>query len=87
MVDSAFSGIDPALCILSDCCARGMRLRMFGKGKEDEVTQSVLPALKLPVPVFGFYAWGEIGPIKGEYQGLSHQYQQHTFVSALIGLE
>ena len=77
----------PALALISNCCARGMRLRTFRKGNDDEVTEAILPALKSNVPVFGFYAWGELGQIKGEYQGLKHQYQQHTFVSALIGIK
>ncbi len=64
-----------------------MRLRTFRKGNDDEVPEAILPALKTAVPIFGFYAWGELGQIKGEYQGLKHQYQQHTFVSALIGIK
>ena len=77
----------PALAMISNCCARGMRLRTFRKGNDDEVPEAILPALKTAVPVFGFYAWGELGQIRGEYQGLKHQYQQHTFVSALVGIK
>ena len=80
------SASEPALCLLSDCCARGMRFRTFGKPDNDEILQAVLPALG-DVPVFGFYAWGELGPIRGEYQGMKHQYQQHTFISALAAIE
>ena len=43
--------------------------------------------MKKEIPLFGFCAWGELGEIKGEYQGLSHQYQQHTFVSAIVALK
>lgn len=39
------------------------------------------------IPLFGFYAWGELGRIKGDYEKLSHQYQQHTFVSAVLAVE
>jgi len=81
------AGDEPALCLLSNCCARGMRLRTFGKKTDDEVTQAILPALGNRVPLFGFYAWGELGRIKGEYEGLSHQYQQHTFVSTIVGIK
>lgn len=81
------AGTKPALALLSNCCARGMRLRTFTKGGDDEVKQAILPALGEGVPVFGFYAWGELGQIKGKYQDMNHQYQQHTFVSALIGLK
>ena len=34
--------------------------------------------------IFGFYAWGELGPIAGEFGGLPCMYQQHTFVSAVL---
>lgn len=85
--EASQAGVEPALCLLSNCCARGMRLRTFGKGTDDEVTEAILPAMKKTIPLFGFYAWGELGRIKGEYQGLSHQYQQHTFVSAVVGLK
>jgi hypothetical protein len=78
---------EPALLLMSNCCARGMRLRTFREGNDDEVKEAVLPALGKGVPIFGFYAWGELGRIKGEYQGMDHQYQQHTFVSNLIGIK
>jgi hypothetical protein len=81
------AGDKPALALLSNCCARGMRLRTFTKGGQDEVRQAILPALGGNVPVFGFYAWGELGRIQGRYQGMTHQYQQHTFVSAVVGVK
>ena len=62
-------------------------LRTFTKGGQDEVQQAILPALGGNVPVFGFYAWGELGRIQGRYQGMTHQYQQHTFVSAVVGVK
>jgi hypothetical protein len=77
----------PALMMLSNCCARGMRLRTFRKGNDDEVKEAILPALGKGVPIFGFYAWGELGRIQGDYQGMDHQYQQHTFVSNMVGIE
>jgi hypothetical protein len=79
-------GAEPRLVLLSNCCARGMRLRKFREGQEDEVKLAVLPALADHdgVPVFGFYAWGELGPIAGPFAGLSCMYQQHTFVSAVL---
>ncbi|MFW6107192.1 MAG: FIST signal transduction protein [bacterium] len=97
IVDSARQGIaelvhkapdsQPLVALISDCCARGMRLRQFRQASECEIRQAVLPALRKhgPVPpVFGFYAWGELGPIAGPFHGLSCMYQQHTFVSALV---
>jgi len=85
--DASAANAEPALCLLSDCCCRGMRLRSFGSGSDDEVTEAILPAMKTEIPLFGFYAWGELGRIKGEYQDLSHQYQQHTFVSTVVAIE
>ncbi len=76
----------PLLALLSDCCARGGRLRQFRKSDECEVKLAIAPALegKGDVPIFGFYAWGELGPIAGEFNGLPCMYQQHTFVSAVL---
>jgi len=87
VAETKAAGRQPALCLLSDCCARGMRLRTFGQKTDDEVTQAILPAMGDEIPLFGFYAWGELGRIKGRYEGLSHQYQQHTFVSTLVGIK
>ena len=81
------AGAVPAVCLLSDCCARGMRLRTFTKEGNDEIKEAVIPALGKGVPIFGFYAWGELGRIQGDYQGMDHQYQQHTFVSNLVGIK
>ncbi len=77
----------PLVALISDCCARGMRLRKFRKSPDEcEVKQAILPALgaKGGFPIFGFYAWGELGPIAGPFSGLTCMYQQHTFVSALV---
>jgi len=79
----------PALSLLSNCCARGFRLLELGKGERDEITQAILPDMKKvsdEIPVFGFYAYGELGPIRGTYQGYNVQYQQHTFVSTVVGI-
>jgi len=87
MKEARSADFRPAVCLLSNCCARGMRLRTFGEKTDDEVTQAIVPAMGKEIPLFGFYAWGELGRIKGEYQKLSHQYQQHTFVSAVLAVE
>jgi hypothetical protein len=96
ILDSAREGIvqalykagdaKPLVVLLSDCCARGFRLREFRTANECEVKLAILPALKGKgeVPIFGFYAWGELGPIAGPFGGLSCMYQQHTFVSAVL---
>jgi len=80
-------GAKPLAVLLSDCCARGMRLQQFGKPGDCEIRGGVLPALgrgNAGVPIFGFYAWGELGPIAGPFNGLNCMYQQHTFVSAVL---
>ena len=64
-----------------------MRLRTFTEQGNDEIKEAVLPALGESVPIFGFYAWGELGRIQGQYEGMDHQYQQHTFVSNLVGIK
>ncbi|MGB2823895.1 MAG: FIST C-terminal domain-containing protein [Phycisphaerae bacterium] len=87
VADAQAAGYAPALALISNCCARGMRLRTFRKANDDEVTEAILPALGANVPVFGFYAWGELGRIRGEYQRLDHQYQQHTFVTSVVAVE
>ena len=97
ILDSAGEGIteslnkagdaQPLVALLSDCCARGSRLRQFRKAEECEVKQAILPAMSdkgAEFPIFGFYAWGELGPIAGEFGGLPCMYQQHTFVSAVL---
>lgn len=97
ILDSAGAGIgeslkkageaEPLLALLSDCCARGGRLREFRKAEECEIKQAILPAMGEKggtFPIFGFYAWGELGPIAGEFGGLPCMYQQHTFVSAVL---
>ena len=96
IIDSAGLGIseslkqagdaEPLLVLLSDCCARGGRLRGLRSGEECEVKLAILPAMgeEADYPIFGFYAWGELGPIAGPFAGLNCMYQQHTFVSAVI---
>ncbi len=77
----------PLAVLLSDCCARGMRLQEFGKPGDCEIAGGVAPALgpeNAGVPIFGFYAWGELGPIAGPFKGLHCMYQQHTFVSVVL---
>ncbi len=77
----------PLLALLSNCCARGMRLREFRQAEECEIDLAILPVMDekgTRFPIFGFYAWGELGPIAGPFGGLSCMYQQHTFVSVVL---
>jgi len=82
---AAATGEIPVVALLSNCCARGMRLREFREGEECEIQGAILQGMgEMPFPIFGFYAWGELGPIAGEFDGLRCMYQQHTFVSTVL---
>lgn len=75
----------PLLVMVSDCCARGFRLKKFTAGKGDEVLDAWIPALGTrEVPIFSLDAYGEIGHIAKEFKGLIYQYQQHSFVSLML---
>ena len=54
------------------------------KPDADEVLEGIKPALVESIPVFGFDAWGELGPINSPFKGLPYQYQQHSFLTAVI---
>ena len=89
MLKQAEAGkVKPLVVMTSDCCTRGSRLIRFSQteGKaSDEVKDGIRPAYPgKKLPVFGFYAYGEIGPIRGPFQGLNYQYQQHTFVGMTL---
>lgn len=80
----------PLVILSSDCCARGSRLKKFSKneGKDaDEVKNGIVPVTKGKIPFFGFYAYGEIGPIRGPFLGLNYEYQQHTFVGLTLVID
>lgn len=79
---------DPLAVLASDCCARGFRLGAFTENQGDEITQAIRPALgEARLPIFGFYAYGEIGPIRGPFKDLNYMYQQHTFVGMILVAE
>lgn len=81
-------GREPLALLVSNCCARGFRLDALAEGAGDEVANAWLPALDGGgLPIFSFYAYGEIGPILGEFKGLSYQYQQHSFVAVMLAEE
>ena len=78
----------PALLLAVSCCTRDMRLRAFGKGRSDEVRDGILPTLdKAKTPIFGFYSYGGLGPLGGKFQKLSHAFQNHTFLAAILAAE
>jgi hypothetical protein len=84
MLDKA-CGKEPLALFVSNCCARGFRLDALAGGSGDEVANAWLPALSdRGIPVFSFYAYGEIGPIPGGFRGLNYQYQQHSFVAVML---
>ena len=79
------AGGTPILLMASSCCMRGTRLRAYRRHELDEVRDGVLVAMKdHPFPVFGFYSFGAIGPLGGDYKGLSTRFQQNMFMSVII---
>ena len=92
VLDSARQGIvqslykagdaEPLLALVAASAARGRRLR----GGPCAVLHAILPALgdHRAVPVFGFYAWGALGPLAGPLDGLSCAYHRHTFLCAIV---
>ncbi|MCD4823383.1 MAG: FIST C-terminal domain-containing protein [Phycisphaerae bacterium] len=79
---------DPVLLLVSDCFFRGARLRFHRPGREDEVKDGIAAGMgKTSLPVFGFYAFGQFGPIGGKYQGMSHGFMQNTFLAAAVSVK
>jgi hypothetical protein len=78
----------PQLLFVSSCCMRGMRLRAYRRGEIEETRDGIIKAMgEDPFPMFGFYAFGEIGPLGGKYKGLSTRFQQNMFLAALIAID
>jgi len=73
----------PLAILTSSCCSRRRRLIRI-KPDADEVLEGIKPALVESVPILGFDAWGELGPIHSPFKGLPYQYQQHSFLTAVI---
>lgn len=85
MLAAVPEGKKPMLGLVSSCITRNSRINRFTDRTGDEVYGGILPAMGTAhFPLLGFYAWGEIGHINGEYQGLPYQYQQHSFVPILL---
>ena len=82
-------GKTPALVLLANCCTRGMRLRELTTSGADPIRQGILPTQRRgqPLPVFGFYTFGGIGPIGGTYKHTDHQFQQHTLITTVVGVK
>ena len=81
-------GKTPALVLLANCCTRGMRLRELTTDAADPIRQGILPIPRLgePLPVFGFYTLGGLGPIGGTYKHADHQFQQHSLITTVVGV-
>lgn len=75
-----YPGETPAAVLLFSCAARRWLLGHRTK-EEYELGQQLIEAA---IPIFGFYTYGEIGPleIKGDTR-----YHQETLVTVLIGIE
>lgn len=75
------------LLLLSDCCTRGMRLRTVSAADSDEVTQGVLSAMNQErIPLFGWYAFGELGPLDTTLDKPNLYHQQHVLLAAGVAV-
>ena len=77
---SRYPGTMPAAVLLFSCCCR----RWILGTRAQEEYQAVKDALATPLPVCGFYTYGEFSPL--EPQGKTY-YHQETFVTLLMGTE
>ncbi len=73
-----YPGTAPEAVLLFSCCCRRW---LLGTRAKDEY-QLVKNALSTPVPICGFYSYGEFAPL--EPQG-TNRYHQETFITLLMG--
>ncbi|MBW4515508.1 MAG: FIST C-terminal domain-containing protein [Timaviella obliquedivisa GSE-PSE-MK23-08B] len=77
---SRYPGTTPTAVLLFSCCCR--RWLLGTRAKEEYLV--VKNALETPLPICGFYTYGEFSPL--ESHGKTY-YHQETFVTLLIGTE
>jgi hypothetical protein len=75
-----YPGKKPAVALLFSCAARRWLLGYRTK-EEYELGQQLI---ETDIPIFGFYTYGEIGPLE---IGGDTRYHQETLVTVLIGTE
>ncbi len=75
---ASYPGEKPALALIFSCASRR---QLLGTRTHEEI-KAFHSALGDPVPVFGFYTYGEIAPFQA---GQATQYHNDTFVVVLLG--
>lgn len=77
---SQYPGKTPAMAMMFSCTGRKIAL---GTKTRDEVDK-VRSAVEIPIPMSGFYTFGEIGPVSNCTRA---RYHNTTFVTLLLGEE
>jgi hypothetical protein len=79
----------PLVVLAADSFARARRLREFHPGGEDQLGEAIASARgeHEETPIFGFCAYGGLGPVAGELRGQKCAYHQHTIVSVVVAGE
>lgn len=78
------AGAEPLAMLVTSCCTRGMRLADLADEAEAISCAVKAHPVKPPVPLFGFYAFGQLGPLGGTWQKLHHRFQQQIVQAILI---
>ncbi len=73
-----YPGTEPEAVLLFSCCCRRW---LLGTRAKDEY-QLVKNALPRPIPICGFYTYGEFAPLEAHGQ---NYYHQETFITLLLG--
>jgi len=76
----------PLVVLAAESFARARRLREFRPGGEDQLGEAIASARgeHEETPIFGFCAYGGLGPVTGELRGRKCAYHQHTFLSVVV---
>ncbi len=75
---AAYPGRQPDVALFFSCTGRKIAL---GTKTAEEISRA-RQALKLPIPMCGFYTFGEIGPVSDQDRA---RYHNTTFVTLLLG--
>jgi hypothetical protein len=82
LAQARVAGAQPLALLVTSCCTRGMRLADLAV--EAEAISCAAAHTEPPLPLFGFYAFGQLGPLDGAYQKLHHRFQQQVVQAILI---
>jgi len=75
---SKYPGKSPAMAMMFSCTGR--KIALGTKTKEEFIKAQ--EGIDMPIPMTGFYTFGEIGPVSGHTQA---RYHNTTFVTLLLG--